>query len=60
MPASKSESLVCIVCRKQLASGEEYLVRLRDGRPSTVHRHVCFPPGGSEPQPTRSGKQSAA
>jgi len=44
MTASKSESLTCIVCRKELASGEEYLVRMREGRTSTVHRHLCFPP----------------
>ena len=48
MTASQSESLVCIVCRKRLESGEEYLVRVRAGRPSTVHRHLCFPPAMSQ------------
>ena len=44
MTTSKSDSLVCMVCRKQLAAGEDYLVRLRAGRPAIVHRHLCFPP----------------
>jgi RNase P subunit RPR2 len=52
MTARKSESLTCNVCRKQLASGEEYLVRMREGRTSTVHRHLCFPPAVSPPQTT--------
>jgi hypothetical protein len=44
MTATKHDSLVCTVCRRRLAIGEEYLVRMRDGQPRTVHRHLCFPP----------------
>jgi hypothetical protein len=50
MTATKTESLTCNVCRKRLGSGEEYLVRMRDGRTTTVHRHLCFPPAVSRPQ----------
>jgi hypothetical protein len=44
MTATKRDSLVCTVCRKPLLIGEEYLVRMHDGHPRTVHRHLCFPP----------------
>jgi hypothetical protein len=44
MTATKRDSLICTVCRKTLMVGEEYLVRMRDGNPRTVHRHLCFPP----------------
>jgi hypothetical protein len=58
MTAHQSESLTCIVCRKPLASGEEYLVRVRAGRRTTVHRHLCFPPAAgpqqTSPQPNRN------
>jgi hypothetical protein len=57
MTANKSESLTCTVCRKQLTSGEEYLVRMRDGRTTTVHRHLCFPPAVSQ---TDTQRRSAA
>lgn len=60
MTALKSESLTCIVCRKQLASGEEYLVRMREGRTTTVHRHLCFPPAASRPETQSPAGQSAA
>jgi hypothetical protein len=56
--ASKSESLTCTVCRKQLATGEEYLVRMREGRTTTVHRHLCFPPEVSQPQPVHQAGRS--
>jgi hypothetical protein len=56
--ASKSESFTCTVCRKQLASGEEYLVRMREGRPTTVHRHLCFPPEVSRPQTAQQAGRS--
>lgn len=59
MTATKSDSLVCIVCRKQIATGEDYLVRLRDGRPSTVHRHLCFPPGANQPTAAPTPTQGA-
>jgi hypothetical protein len=49
MTARKTESHTCCVCRKQFARGEEYLVRMRDGRTTTVHRHLCFPPAVSQP-----------
>lgn len=49
MTARKSESHTCCVCRKQFARGEEYLVRRREGRTTTVHRHLCFPPAVSPP-----------
>jgi hypothetical protein len=54
MTATKRDSLVCTVCRKPLLIGEEYLVRMRDGHPRTVHRHLCFPPavpGGAGTRP---------
>jgi hypothetical protein len=60
MTASKSESLTCIVCRKQLENGEEYLVRMRDGRTTTVHRHLCFPPDVSQRQTEQSAGTTAA
>jgi hypothetical protein len=60
MTAQKSESFTCIVCRKQLASGEEYLVRMREGRTTTVHRHLCFPPAVSQPATPSSNAQAAA
>ncbi|HEY1359601.1 MAG TPA: hypothetical protein VGF21_14960 [Thermoleophilaceae bacterium] len=60
MTALKSESLTCTVCRKELANGEEYLVRMREGRPTTVHRHLCFPPAASRPEPQEPAVQTAA
>ena len=60
MTASKSESLTCIVCRKELASGEEYLVRMREGRTTTVHRHLCFPPVVNQPQASQHTSETAA
>ena len=60
MTASKSESLTCIVCRKELASGEEYLVRMREGRMSTVHRHLCFPPAVDQQQTRQQPSGTAA
>ena len=60
MTAQKTESLTCMVCRKQLAGGEEYLVRIREGRTTTVHRHLCFPPSASRPEtPQRAGQTAA-
>jgi hypothetical protein len=59
MTARNTESLTCIVCRKQLASGEEYLVRVREGRTTTVHRHVCFPPAVSRQRPERPAGTTA-
>lgn len=50
MTAAKRDSLVCSVCRKSLAQGEQYLVRNRAGRTTTVHRHVCFPPRAADRQ----------
>jgi hypothetical protein len=60
MTALKSESLTCIVCRKQLANGEEYLVRMREGRTTTVHRHLCFPPAADRPETPQPVGQTAA
>jgi hypothetical protein len=60
MTAHKSESLTCMVCRKQLASGEEYLVRMREGRTTTIHRHLCFPPTASKPQAEAQAAETAA
>jgi hypothetical protein len=50
MTASKQDQLVCSVCHKALIEGEKYLVRKRDGRTTTVHRHVCFPPRAERQQ----------
>ena len=60
MTALKSESLTCMVCRKQLANGEEYLVRMREGRTTTVHRHLCFPPTASRQETQHHAGQTAA
>ena len=54
MTAKKIQPLTCNVCRKQLTSGEEYLVRMREGRPTIVHRHLCFPPAASRPAAPRA------
>jgi hypothetical protein len=58
MTAMKSDSMVCMVCRKQLAHSEDYLVRLRNGRATTVHRHLCYPP--AQQPPARPANQTAA
>jgi hypothetical protein len=58
MTATKRDSLVCTVCRQTLASGEEYLVRIRDGHTRTVHRHVCFPPAAG-PRPPAAPRRPA-
>jgi hypothetical protein len=58
MTAMKSDSMVCMVCRKQLANSEDYLVRMRNGRATTVHRHLCFPP--AQQPATRPAGQTAA
>ena len=50
MTATKHDLLVCSVCHKPLNLGEQYLVSKRDGRMSTVHRHLCFPPRAAAPQ----------
>jgi hypothetical protein len=50
MTAANRDSLVCNVCHKALARGEQYLVRNRAGRRTTVHRHVCFPPRATDRQ----------
>jgi hypothetical protein len=50
MTATKHDSHVCSVCHKPLAEGEKYLVRKRDGRTTTVHRHLCFPPRAAQPR----------
>jgi len=60
MTAQESEALVCMVCRKRLASGEEYLVRKREGRTTTVHRHLCFPPSATRPEAQRRAGEPAA
>jgi hypothetical protein len=60
MTARNIDSLTCIVCRKQLEQGEEYLVRMREGRTSTVHRHLCFPPAVSQPETERPAGTTAA
>lgn len=59
MTAHKSESLTCMVCRKQLSNGDEYLVRMREGRTTTVHRHLCFPPS-ARPETQQPAEQTAA
>jgi len=58
MTPIKSDPMVCTVCRKQLGNGEEYLVRLRNGRATTVHRHLCFPP--AQQPAARPANQTAA
>ena len=60
MTALKSDSLTCMVCRKQLANGEEYLVRMREGRTTSVHLHLCFPPTASRPETRQPAGQTAA
>jgi hypothetical protein len=44
MTADQTHSPTCVVCRRRLAAGESYLVRLRHGEPVAVHQHLCFPP----------------
>ena len=51
-----SERPVCIVCRRPLNSADDYLVRVRRGKKSAVHRHLCFPP----PVERRPGVRPAA
>jgi hypothetical protein len=48
-----SERPVCIVCRRPLSHADDYLVRLRAGRQTAVHRHVCFPPRDERRRPVR-------
>jgi hypothetical protein len=60
MSPSKTEPLTCSVCRKQLASGDEYLIRMRYGRATTVHRHLCFPPAVTQPRATTPPSHNAA
>ena len=50
MTATKRDSLTCSVCHKPMAASEQYLVRRREGRTTTVHRHLCFPPRVEQPQ----------
>ena len=56
MTATPSDSHVCTVCHRRLSAGDEYLVRLRAGRQTAVHRHVCFPPrrDAARPAPHRA------
>jgi hypothetical protein len=51
MTADRSHSPTCVVCRRRIAAGESYLVRLGGGRSMAVHQHLCFPP--------RAGKGAA-
>ena len=37
-------SLTCAVCHRPIAAGESYLARRQDGKTTTVHQHLCFPP----------------
>jgi hypothetical protein len=44
MTADQTYSPTCIVCRRRLAVGEDYCVRLQRGQAVVVHQHLCFPP----------------
>jgi hypothetical protein len=44
MTADHRHQPTCIVCRKIMAVGDSYLVRVRAGEPTAVHQHLCFPP----------------
>jgi hypothetical protein len=35
---------ICMVCRRPLNEGEQYLVRNTGDRTTVVHRSLCFPP----------------
>jgi len=51
MTADQTHSPTCVVCRRRLAVGEDYCVRLRGRQVVAVHQHLCFPPG-HKPQHT--------
>jgi hypothetical protein len=44
MTATHTHSLTCAVCHRPIAAGESYLARRQDGKTTTVHQHLCFPP----------------
>jgi len=43
MTADQTHSPTCVVCRRRLAAGESYLVRLRKGQPVAVHPAPVLP-----------------
>jgi hypothetical protein len=50
MTADHTNCPTCVVCRRKLAVGESYLVRLQGGRATAVHQHLCFPPRAEKPR----------
>jgi hypothetical protein len=44
MTATHTHSPTCAVCHRPIAAGESYLARRQDGKTTTVHQHLCFPP----------------
>ena len=44
MTGDDTDRPTCVVCRRRIAAKESYLIRLRDGQRSAMHKHLCFPP----------------